>query len=423
MTKLLVLSDDGVPSGYGRICSEILTRLHKRGYEILSASLMYDGLLPPVYEGQRLPYHVASLGGHPNWPDQMVSLTNVFQPDIIMVIQDAPYAETVRNGPYDWSRYGFVVITPVDGAPVYPQWVEMLKKADGTLSISQFGVDEHRKAGVSSELCRPGMNPNVFFRLPDDQRAAIREKLGIAPDAFVLGTVAMNQGRKDYPHMLEAFFRFATDKPTARYLINADPASPVGWDLNQLCQQNGWDTGKLIYKYQCEQRGVHELRDRYNVMDAHVVLAHREGFGLPLVEAQACGVVSMALDWCSGPEVCGDGYGMLIPCLKDEFGDYVSYSTWGGAYDKHPNRKAFVDALQFLHDHPAERAAIAQRGMERARTWTWDVSVDNVVKVLERVQTKRRALPVPQQPPLQVVQPLPQSVDGMRPVPVMEGVS
>ena len=420
MTKLLVLSDSGVPSGYGRITDEILTRLAKRGYEIMSASLMYDGLLPAVYEGQRLPYFVSSLGGHVNWPDLFAALVNAYQPDIIMVIQDAPYAETVRNGPFDWSRYGLVVITPVDGAPVYPQWVEMLKKADGTLSISQFGVDEHRKAGIPSELCRPGMNPNVFYRMPDADRLAVRAKLGIEPDAFVLGTVAMNQGRKDYGHMLEAFFRFATDKPNARYLINADAISPAGWDLNQLCQQHGWDTGKLLFKAQCEQRSVFELRERYNVMDAHVVLAHREGFGLPLVEAQACGVVSMALDWCSGPEVCSGGYGVLIPAVKDEYGDYTGYSTWGGAFDKFPDRKAFVEALQRLYDHPEERRAIAQRGMERARTWTWDASVDNVVKVLERVMDKRRAMP--QVPLAPMLPPIPVSVDGVKPSDVFERI-
>ena len=410
MTKLLALSDDGVPSGYGRICSEILTRLTRRGYEVVSASLMYDGLLPPMYEGQRLPYWVASMGGHANWPELFAALVGVYQPDVMIVIQDAPYAETIRNGPLDWSRYGLVVITPVDGAPVYPQWVEMLKKADGTLSISQFGVDTHRAAGIPSELCRPGMNPNVFYRMPDAERLAVRAKLGIATDAFVLGSVCMNQGRKSIPGMMRGFFKFAQDKPSARFLMNMDAQSPAGWDLLQLCQMYGWDASKLLFKAQCEQRGVFELRERYNVMDAHAVLAHREGFGLPLVEAQACGVVSMAIEWCSGAEICGDGYGVLVDRIA-----HTEVSTWGGALDYFADYDDFAKQLQFLYDHPEERHAIAQRGMERARTWTWDASVDNVVKVIERVMDKRRAIPpLPAQAP--ILRPTPPSVDGVRPV-------
>ncbi len=410
MTRILTLSDSGVPSGYGRIHDSLLPRIMKRGYQVQAASIMYDGLLPPHYEAQRLPYFVSSLAGRANWVEQFVAVVNAYQPDIILVIQDAPYAEVVKNAPLDWSRYALMVITPVDGAPVLPSWVQMLKSADGVMSISQFGVDTHRAAGVASELCRPGIDPDTFFPLTDQHRAAIRVKLGIAPDAFVFGTVAQNQGRKDIPHMMEAFFRFAADKPDARYLMNMEPQSPAGWDLHQLCQQQGWDAGKIIWRRDCEQRGVLELRDRYNIMDAHAVIAHREGFGLPLVEAQACGVVSMALGYSSGTEICGAGHGVLVKPIE-----YTTYSTWGGALDKHPDMSDFVAQLERLHKYPDERRAIAVKGMERARTWTWDRSVDNTVNVIERIMSARRQVPPPNQP-LVMPQPIPQSVDGMQPI-------
>jgi glycosyltransferase involved in cell wall biosynthesis len=338
-----------------------------------------------------------------------MGVLNAYQPDIIMVIQDAPYAEAIRNAPIDWSRFALVVITPVDGAPVYPQWVEMLKACDGTLSISQFGVDTHKQAGIASDLCRPGIETDTFCRLPDDQRAALRQKLGIAPDAFVFGTVAQNQGRKCIPGMMQGFFKFAADKPSARYLMNMDPQSPAGWDLLQLCQMNGWDAGKLIWRADCDHAGVHLMRERYNVMDAHAVLSHREGYGLPLTEAQACGVVSMAIAYCSGQEICGDGYGVIV-----KHHPFTEVSTWGGALDYFPDYNDLAARLQWLYDHPAERAAIAERGMERARTWTWDVSVDNVANVLERVMDKRRSIAVPTAPLIRLPQAIPPNADGIK---------
>ena len=417
MTKILTLSDDGVPSGYGRISMSLNPRLSRRGYHMMAASLLYDGLLPPNYEGTPLPYWVASLAGHPNWTEQFVAIVNSYQPDIIMVIQDAPYAEAIKNAPIDWSRYALIVITPVDGAPLYPQWTQMLKSADGTLSISQFGVDTHRAAGIASELCRPGIEPDVFFCLPDDHRAAIRQKLNIAPDAFVLGTVAQNQGRKSIPCMMRGFFKFAADKPDARYLMNMDAQSPAGWDLLQLCQMYGWDSSKIIWRADCDRAGVHQMRERYNIMDAHAVLSHREGFGLPLVEAQACGVVSMAIDWCSGHEICADGYGVIVKAHE-----HTEVSTWGGSLDYFPDYDDLTTQLQWLYEHPAERAAIAQRGMERARTWTWDVSVDNTVKVIERVLNKRRSIAAPMLPIIQLPQAIPQQADGIKPVEQLEAV-
>lgn len=415
--KILVISDDGVASGYGRITMEVNTRLHKRGYEIMAASIMYDGLLPATLDGTPLPYWVAALAGKPNWLESAISVINAWQPDIIHVVQDAPYAEAVRNTSVDWSRYAFVVTTPVDGAPVHPNWIALLKAADGALSISQFGVDAHRAAGVASELCRPGVDPNAFFAMSLFDRTNMRHRLGIAADAFVVGTMATNQGRKDIPDMLRAFFAFASDKPTARYLMDMERTSPAGWDIPALCAQQGWDASKLIFRDDAVRAGIVTMRARYNVLDSHMVISHREGYGLPLCEAMACGVVSIALDYCSGTEICNGGKGILIPPIA-----YDSIGTWGGAVDKYPQVDKMTSALQMLYDNPDERRAIAKRGMEWARAQTWDHAADAVARVYERVMATRQAPPAQAMitpPPL-----VQQSVDGIMntEIPLLEHV-
>lgn len=394
MIKILSVGDCGVSSGFGRISAEINKRLVRRNYHIMAASLTYDGLLPAAYDGEPLPYHVACLGGKPNWPDIVIQLVSTYQPDIIMVTQDAPYAGIVRNLPLDWSKYMFIMTAPVDGAPIHPAWVETAKQADGVLTISEFGVQAWKQAGVTAGLCRPGIQHSKFYRLPDEQRAAVRKQLGIAPDAFVLGMMSMNQGRKDITGTLSAFFDFARDKPTARLLMDMDDVSPAGWDIPALCKQFTWDVGKLIFRQDCVLRGVTELRDRYNVLDAHSVLAFREGFGLPILEAMACGVVSMAQDWCAGTEVLQDGRGILIPPI-----DYFMPSTWGGALDKLPDLKVMTEKLQWLYDNPLERAALAERGMKWARTQTWDTAADNVITVLERAIARKKSVSVLSAPP------------------------
>lgn len=417
--KILVIGDEAVPTGYGRISMEVNTRLHKRGYTIMAASIMYDGLLPATLDGTPLPYWVAALAGKPNWLESALSVIHAWQPDIIHCVQDAPYAEAIRNSNLDWSRFAFVVTTPVDGVPVYPKWIDMLKGADGTLSISEFGVTAHRAAGVPSELCRPGVDPNAFFPLPAHERAALRRAVGIADDAFVVGTMATNQGRKDIPDMLRAFFAFASDKPTARYLCDMERTSPAGWDIPALCQQQGWDVGKLLFRDDTVRAGLTTMRSRYNLLDAHMVVSHREGYGLPLAEAMACGVVSIALDYCSGTEICKDGRGMLIPPIA-----YDSIGTWGGAVDKYPDVDAITRALQMLYENPDERRAIAQRGMAWARAQTWDAAADAVAKVYDRVIARRSGQVIA--PPVAMSAPAPQSVDGVQQaglVPLVERVS
>lgn len=384
--RILTVSDDGVSSGYGRISVEVSTRLYRRGLDILAASLMYDGLLPPNHDGARLPYWVASLAGKADWVAPVLALIQAVQPDIVHVTQDAPYAQALRNAPVDWSRHAFVVTTPVDGAPVDPDWVHMLKGADGVLSISQFGVDTHRAAGIPSVLCRPGVDGDAFFRMSDADKAAMRARLNIAPDAFVVGTMAMNQGRKAITDMLRAFFAFAADKPDARYLLDMEPVSPAGWNIPAVCQQQGWDASKLLFRAQAVSAGLVTLRSRFNLLDAHLVISHREGYGLPLAEAMACGVVSMALDYCSGTEICGEGRGVLIEPIA-----YSSIGTWGGAVDKFPDVADITRALQRLYKYPDERRAIAQKGMAWARAQHWDAAADAVQGVYESVMAKRQA--------------------------------
>lgn len=408
--KILVISDDGVSSGYGRISAEVNKRLVKRGYQVMALSLAYDGILPASYDSEPLPYHVGSLQGKPNWPDVVLAVMNVYVPDVVAVIQDAPYSQTVRNAPVDWSKFGFVMTAPVDGKPIYPAWVETAKQADALLTISEFGVQAWKEAGVQAGLCRPGINPDKFYVLPADKRAEIRAKLGVAPDAFVLGVMAMNQGRKSISQMCKAFFDFVQDKPDARLLLDMDEVSPAGFDIPSLCREFNWDVSKLIFRSQCVRAGVFELRERYNILDAHAVLAFREGFGLPIVEAMACGVVSIAQDWCAGTEVLKDGRGILIPSI-----DYFMPSTWGGALDMLPDYHVMTEKLQWLFDNPAERAAMAKRGMEWARAQSWDTATDAAVVAIEKALAKKKIaqlVTVPQTV-TPVIQPPPTSPDGV----------
>jgi len=418
--KLLMVSDSGVPTGFGRVMDATGIRLHKRGYEIHAASFAYDGLLPPMYNGERLPYFVASLQGKAAWAAEVGKLWGALQIDIVLVIQDAPYAEQIYyQAGIDWSRTGFVIMTPVDGIPIFPNWVQMMKTADAGLTISQFGVDAFKEAGVSVGLCRPGVNVDEFFALDADTRKGLRARMGIEPEAFVLGTMAQNQGRKAIPLMIRAFMEFAKDKPNARYFMDMEPTSPAGWDIYSLCKQQGWDESKLIFRGAAFKVGVTELRERYNLLDAHTVMAHREGYGLPLAEAMACGVVSIAMDYCSGPEIVGGERGILIPTAG-----YGVPGMWGGAEDRFPDLDVMVEKLQWLHDNPEERAAMAKRGMKWARRQTWDKSTDNVDKILQSVAEKHRkmqaALPQQAQPviaPPPVIQAQP---DGLGTVELVE---
>ena len=144
-----------------------------------------------------------------------------------------------------------------------------------------------------------------------------------------------------------------------------------------LCDQFGWDKSKLRFHVDVKDL---TMAERYNLADAHTVLSHREGWSLPLVEAMACGVVSLAMDWCSGSEICGDGKGILVEPL-----DYYTVSNWGNAYDYHPNIVDFADKLAWLADHPTEKQRIVQTGQTWAQTLQWDTASQQLYNIYQSV--------------------------------------
>lgn len=100
----------------------------------------------------------------------------------------------------------------------------------------------------------------------------------------------------------------------------------------------------------------------------------------------------MALDWCSGTEIVGDGKGVLVKPVQAYDEPVTIVSTWGNALDYMPDDRDFTTQLQFLYDNPHERLATAERGMNAARKWNWDLATDVVQSAIETTMAKRRAM-------------------------------
>src|SRR3990167_597554 len=313
--KILLFGDLVALTGFGRIGNEVGRRLKQRGYDVQAAGIGYTGW--PL-KASEFPYHV--------WPvvaDLWGALAGIVQQNqagLLLSYQDFPYHKTIWEAcKIDFSRIRWVFITPIDGTPIHPDWVKLCQFPDGVMHISRFGIEAMRQAGHKSALCHPGVDNGEFYPAEAEEKLALRKAAGYAGGEFIVCVVCMNQGRKAIPSMIEAFHEFAKDKPEARLLLDMDQAAPAGWDIPAMLKQMGWtDEEQKRVKYRPDlfrdadgkqNDAMLPLRNRYALMDAHMVISHREGFGLPLLESMACRVPTLALDWCSGPEIVGEGRG------------------------------------------------------------------------------------------------------------------
>ncbi len=87
----------------------------------------------------------------------------------------------------------------------------------------------------------------------------------------------------------------------------------------------------------------------YSAADLFVFPSLHEGFGLPLLEAMACGVPAVVSNRSALPEVAGTAAALVDPT----------------------DRKTLADIIRRLLAGPAARADLSERGRARASTFTW----------------------------------------------------
>ncbi len=104
-----------------------------------------------------------------------------------------------------------------------------------------------------------------------------------------------------------------------------------------------------------------------------------EGFGIPLIEAQACGVPVITTDWTAMTELCGAGW--LVDGQRD-------YNATQGSYQKLPNVGEILDALEEAYSHAG---SMGDQAVEFAAQYEVDAVFDEFwVPTMETVTSPRR---------------------------------
>jgi glycosyltransferase involved in cell wall biosynthesis len=112
-----------------------------------------------------------------------------------------------------------------------------------------------------------------------------------------------------------------------------------------------------------------DLPALYSLADLFAFPSHYEGFGIPVLEAMACGVPVVCAENSSLPEVAGDA-ALLVEAT---------------------NRNALTEAMhRLLIDSPL-RAELIGRGLRQASKFTWEEAAQRLIDVYRRVAGQDRA--------------------------------
>lgn len=196
---------------------------------------------------------------------------------------------------------------PVDTEPVSPRVLESLEGARLPVVYSKFGHRMLREAGVQCAYVPHGIEPDIFKVLPDEEAAQFRRD-ALRDAQHVTAMVAANKGfdRKAFQVNLRAWAAFAKEEPGALLYIHTDPTTEAaGVDLQALVEALGIEE-KVIFpdRYSYYMGYPPEYMAMvYNAADVLLASSMSEGFGIPIIEAQACGTPVIVTDFTSMPEL------------------------------------------------------------------------------------------------------------------------
>ena len=260
--------------------------------------------------------------------------------------------------------------TPVDHEPVQPK-IQNFFRVSGAepIAMSRFGEKQLQNAGFDPLYVPHGIDTN---RMCPQDRAVAREAIGVPEDAFLVGMVAANQGkipapRKAFPQALAAFAKFREKHPDAFLYLHTflDPALNTrnGIDLHGLIQELGLEDAVACTPEMSLRLGVpyEEMAYLYSAFDVLLAPSYGEGFGIPIVEAQAAGTPVIVNDFSAMPELCGSGW-------KTEGTEFPLFDHGAGfAFWQAPSVDSIVDCLTAAY-HGAE----GMRGQARQFALQYD---------------------------------------------------
>lgn len=348
-------------TGYGVQTGLFAPRVRDQGHEVAISAfyglqggmLRWKGL--EVYPGGNHPYgndvlplHAAAHFGE--------------DPGLILLLADAWVIQ-----PEALAGFRSAIWCPVDHDPCQPPTVRMLHKTGcRPIAMSRHGERMLRNEGLDPLYVPHGFDAEVFHPVP---QAEARERLGIPGDAFLVGVVAANKGnapvRKSWPQVLQAFKRLRSAHADALLYLHTDGMGLYN-GVNIMEMGEAFDIPRPSMRFANQYRNTvgfppEYMRDVYSAMDVLLNPSMGEGFGVPIVEAQACGVPVIVTDWTAMPELVGAGWKV------------GGERTWTplGSWMLTPSIDQIVDALNVAYGRRGD-AKLRERAMEFAAGYEAD---------------------------------------------------
>jgi glycosyltransferase involved in cell wall biosynthesis len=260
---------------------------------------------------------------------------------------------------------------PVDCEPLGALDYAVLKKTGiRPVAISQHGLRQLKE--FDPFYVPHAIDTKLFSRADEEWIAESRAKAGFT-DRFVIGMNAANQDpvRKGFGEQMAAFRLFLVEHPEADpiLLIHTRKATRQGVKLDRLIEVLDLKDRVAFSDQYLTATGLTtaaEIARWYSTLDVFSGASYAEGFGLPCLEAQACGTPVVLTECSASTELLGAGW--LVP--GQPYWN-AGHSAWWAT----PSMKGIYEAYEAAWQAKQDGKLAAMGGQAREFALQYDVSV------------------------------------------------
>jgi glycosyltransferase involved in cell wall biosynthesis len=351
------------PIGYAVTCREILKALDRQGVRLVYRYLYGRGTQIPTEEPREENDHLIRV---------IRSRQDSPTPGVAVAYGQGDAFQRNRGR----FKIGFTMLE-VDGFPA--EWVRQANAMDEVWVPSEF----NRRGFLESGLRRP------IYRIP----------LGVDTEHFHPGILGYPNPRGDYVFL--SSFEWSERKEPWLLLQAFNDTFRAREPVRLVCKvtnrNSGIDVGEEIRRLELKESGgqicfifnhefpYSQLGSLYRSVDCYVSAGRGEGWDMPLMEAMACGLPSIATDWGGHTEHAHAGicYPLRIrnTVPASDQSPYYRGFRWA---DPDPDHLRHLLRDIYENREEAKRRGVAA-AREMAEKWTWNHTSSQIVQRLVAV--------------------------------------
>lgn len=347
-----------VATGYGTQTATAARRLNDMGHNV--AILAFFGL-----QGSRIEW--GDIPIYPNPPqDWGVGYSPMFyedwNADILITLVDI-WVLNKMDPELKWCPW-----FPVDHDPIPPAVLTVLKKSPGIvkpIAMSKFGQKQAKDNGIETYYIPHSVNSQLYH--PDLEWRKYSRGLYEWEDKFVVGCVGTNHvQRKNWVASLQAIQMFERNHPgKIVFYMHTNPQDERGIDLMGLCDKLGITDVVKVPKKADTVVGIppETMFRMYNALDVFLLPSKGEGFGIPIVEAQACGIPVITTNCTAQPELVDGGW-----LIKDLQPEWTTQTSW----QFNSNPEEIHDCLEQAYQSKKDGSMVERKIKARDKALEYD---------------------------------------------------